>query len=261
MATQTQNLGAIGHTMFYADAALGNRTAGFHNSIYRGKSLGSSVTADQYAQISAGTFDDLFIGDYWTIGSVNYRIAAFDYWLRTGDTECTTHHVVIVPDSSLATAKMNDTNITTGGYAGSDIYTGNNSNTGLSTAKTTINSAFGSAHILTHRELLTNAVSSNAASGWAWYDSTIELMNETMVYGHEANSEKVAGGLNYNVGIDKTQLPLFAHDPSKITNRAAWWLRSVVSSASFALVNSSGLASNNGASASYGVRPAFAIRA
>ena len=26
--------------------------------------------------------DDLFIGDYWTISGVNYRIAAFDYWLH-----------------------------------------------------------------------------------------------------------------------------------------------------------------------------------
>ena len=158
-------------------------------------------------------------------------------------------------------AKMNNSSTTTGGYVGSDIYTGNNSNTGLSTAKTTINSAFGSAHILTHRGLLTNAVSGNAASGWAWYDSTVELMNETMVYGHEANSEKVAGGLNYNVGIDKTQLPLFAHDPSKITNRAYWWLRSVVSSAAFADVRDDGGAYNNGAPNSLGVRPAFAIKA
>lgn len=235
--------------------------AGAHNSIYRGKYLGTSVTADQYSAISAGTFNDLYIGDYWTIDGVNWRIAAFDYWLRTGDTECTTHHVVIVPDSSLATAKMNNSSTTTGGYVGSDIYTGNNSNTGLSTAQSTINSAFGSAHILTHRELLSNAVTSNAASGWAWYDSTVELMNETMVYGHEANSEKVAGGSNYNVGIDKTQLPLFAHDPSKITNRADWWFRSVVSSAAFALVLDVGIAGHYSASGSFGVRPAFAIKA
>ena len=50
--------------------------AGAHNAIYRGKSLGSTVTTAQYAAIKAGTFDDLYIGDYWTIGGVNYRIAA-----------------------------------------------------------------------------------------------------------------------------------------------------------------------------------------
>ena len=40
---------------------------------------------------------------------------------------------------------------------------------------------------------------------------------------------------------------------------ALWWLRDVVSSTYFALVNANGDASGNGASASVGVRPAFTI--
>ena len=64
-----------------------------HNGSYRGKYLGTSVTAEQYAAISAGTFEDLYIGDYWTIGGVNYRIAAFDYYWNCGDTALTTHQV------------------------------------------------------------------------------------------------------------------------------------------------------------------------
>ena len=55
-----------------------------HNTLYRGKYLGTSVTATQYTAISAGTFEDLYIGDYWTIGGVNYRIAAFDYYWNCG---------------------------------------------------------------------------------------------------------------------------------------------------------------------------------
>ena len=133
-------------------------TAGYHNSIYRGKYLSSSVTPAHWSAISSGLFDDLYIGDYWTINNVNYRKAAFDYWLHTGDTECTTHHVVLVPDTKLYNAKMNDTDITTGGYTGSKMYTEN-----LASAKTTIDTAFGSAHILNHRELLSNAVSSGKA--------------------------------------------------------------------------------------------------
>lgn len=256
MATQTQNLGAIGHTMFYADAALGNRTAGFHNSIYRGKSLGSSVTADQYAQISAGTFDDLFIGDYWTIGGVNYRIAAFDYWLRTGDTECTTHHAVIVPDSNFATAKMNDTNITTGGYVGSAMYTSN-----LAAAKTTIKGDFNAAHILSHREYLVNAVTNGRPSGGAWCDSDIELMNEHMVYGKHFEPASDGTSVPAIYTIDNAQLPLFALEHSRICNRADWWLRDVVSAADFANVAGDGNCAYGSASSSLGVRPAFAIRA
>ena len=68
------------HLANYASKFPNN--AGAHNSIYRGKYLGSSVTAEQYTAISSGTFEDLYIGDYWTIGGVNYRIAAFNYYMQ-----------------------------------------------------------------------------------------------------------------------------------------------------------------------------------
>ena len=112
MAINSQLVGTVGKSIFASDSTLGNNNAGFHNSIYRGKSLGTSVTADQYSQISAGTFNDMFIGDYWTISSKVYRIAAFDYWYNVGSTACTTHHVVLVPDASLTTSPMNSTNTT-----------------------------------------------------------------------------------------------------------------------------------------------------
>ena len=242
-----------------------HNNAGYHNSIYRGKYLGDSVTESQYEAINNGTFDDLFIGDYWTINAVNYRIAAFDYWLRTGDTECTTHHVVIVPDAALNNAKMNSDNSTAGGYIGCGLKSGTNhdetANTGLSSAESTINTAFGSSHILSHKEYFVNAVTDGHPSGGAWVASTVDLMNECMVYGSEIFEPKGNGTAVYiNYTIDKTQLPLFAHDPSKITTRAYWWLRSVVSSAGFAFVDSGGNAHYFNASASFGVRPAFAIK-
>lgn len=237
---------------------------GAHNAIYRGKNLGSSVTAAQLAAIKAGTFEDLFIGDYWTIGDVNWRIAAFDYWLHCGDTECTTHHVVIVPDTSLANAQMNSTNVTDGGYVGSNFYTGANNNTGKATAVSKINAAFGSSHILTHREYLTNAVTDGKPTGTDWYDSTVELMSEAMVYGahfFEPNPNGQDPWSNCrNYTIDKTQLPLFAHDPSRITNRGNWWLRGVVSAAYFASVYNNGHCDYDSASHSFGVRPAFGIK-
>lgn len=234
--------------------------AGFHNSIYRGKYLGSSVTAKQWAEIEAGTFTDLFIGDYWTIGSVNWRIAAFDYWLHYGDTECTAHHIVIVPDSNLATCKMNSTNITTGAYIGSDYYTGSNSNTGKATAKTAIESAFGSAHILSHREYLQNAVTNGYESASTWYDSTFELMTERMVYGCDIFHNGMKGTNIPNLySVDTSQLPLFALDHSRICNRVAWWLRDVASSTYFCYVGYYGHCVCNSASLDSGVRPAFGI--
>lgn len=238
--------------------------AGAHNAIYRGESLGSTVTTAQYAAIKAGTFEDLYIGDYWTIGGVNYRIAAFDYYLNSGDTECTSHHVVIVPDTCLYNAQMHNTssgvwesgaaNTTDGGYVGSDMYT-----TNLETAKTTIKNAF-SGHVLKHRIYLTNAVANGRASGGAWCDSEVDLMCEQMVYG-SGIFFPVSDGSNVpdNFRVEKSQLPLFQHEPSRICNRAAWWMRNVITASCFANVNGNGNAHYNVASNSFGVRPAFCI--
>ena len=236
--------------------------AGVHNSIYRGKNLGSSVTAEQYAAIAAGTFDDLYIGDYWTIGGVTYRIAAFDYYLQTGDAPCTDHHVTLIPDTPMYTHVMNETDITVGGYVGSKMYT-----EGLTPAKTTITSAFGSAHILTHRQYLSNAVTDGYPSGGDWYDSTVELMTEQNVYGG-----KIFGVANTGTDIphpgtdiphlftlDKSQFPLFAFRPDMISGRSWFWLRDVVSAYGFADVVDTGLANCDRSLYDGGVRPAFSI--
>lgn len=229
--------------------------AGAHNSIYRGKNLGTTVTEEQWEAISSGTFTDLYIGDYWVIGGVNWRIAAFDYYLNCGDTSFTKHHAVIVPDTCLYNAQMNTTNVTTGAYKGSAMYTAN-----LTQAKSTINSAFGSSHVLSHRIYLSNATSNGRASAGEWTDSTVDLMCEHMVYGSGIFSP-VSDGSNVpnNYRVEKGQLPLFALEPSRICNRAAWWLRDVITAAGFAGVTSDGGAHCYDASGSIGVRPAFCI--
>jgi len=237
------------HLADYASFITNNAVA--HNSIYRGKYLGSSVTAEQYLAISTGAFTDLYIGDYWTIGGVNYRIAAFDYYYNTGDTACTSHHVVIVPDTQLYAHVMNDTNITTGGYIGSKMYT-----EGLIQAKTKIKADF-SGHVVNHRKYLCNAATDGIASGGAWFDSEVELMNEVMVYGTIVNGHATYG--LYNIGTEKTQLPLFALNPRMINTRQHYWLRDVSSASDFAYVNSYGIASATSASGARGVRPAFSI--
>lgn len=235
--------------------------AGFHNCLYRGKYLGNQLTAAQSAAIRAGTFDDMYIGDYWTINGVNWRIADFDYWYQTGDSACNTHHVVVVPDVPLYTHVMNDTNITTGAYVGSKMYT-----SGLNQAKSTAQTAFGSGHILSHRIYLQNAMTNGYPSAGAWYDSTVDLMTESMVYGgpqHRAMSGWVNGSniiIPNQYSIENRQLKLFALDPQRlVAGRSWWWLRDTVGSACFASVSNGGSCSYIGASGSGGVRPAIAI--
>lgn len=222
--------------------------------IYRGKNLGAVVTEEQKANIKNGTFKGFFLGDYWTIGSYTWRIVDFDYWYNCGDTAFTTPHLVIMPDKPLYNAQMNETNITTGGYTGSLMYTEN-----LDQAKTLAASAFGDL-ILTHREYLTNAVTDGHASAGAWFDSTLDLPNEIMMYGchvYAAMNNGTVIPTNYTIG--KTQLALFTVVPKLISNRATFWLRDVVSSAIFACVDLGGNSASYFASDSRGVRPVFAI--
>lgn len=230
--------------------------AGAHNAIYRGKYLGTSVTAAQYAAIAAGTFDDLYIGDYWTIGAVNWRIAAFDYWLNCGDTACTDHHVVIVPDTCLYNAPMNATNTTANGYMGSQINI-----SGLAKANDIIKNAFDRSHIMSRRIYLTTQVTNSIVSKGDWFNDSVTIMCEQMVYGSGIFSP-VSNGSNApaDYHVEKSQLPLFQHEPSRICNRVAWWLRDVITASSFAYVTGGGDANYDHAANPRGVRPYFCIK-
>lgn len=233
--------------------------AGAHNAIYRGKYLGSAVTDAQYAAIKAGTFEEMYIGDYWTIGGMNYRIAAIDYYLGAGDTRLTKHHLVIVPDTYLYDAVMNNTNTTSGGYVGSLLR-----QSLLSQARNTISAAFGS-HILTKREWLTNSVSKSSVTNGGWYDSDIEIMNEVQAYGsivwgsRDQSDWGGTGGNGRNVGISNAQFPLFAFDHTKLNLQSGFWLRDVVFADGFAAVDYAGNAWYQWASNEMGVRPYFCI--
>lgn len=225
-----------------------------HCNVFRGKNLGGGVSSVQKAAIKDGSFDNLYIGDYWVINGVTWRIADMDYFLRCGDTEFTRHHLIIVPDTQLYTGKMNETHTTEGGYVGSLMY-----REGLDQAKTTIAAAFGDL-VTTHRDILCNAVSNGHQSGGSWFDSTVELMCERMVYGNSVFQPGCDGSFiphNYTTG--KSQFALFRMVPQYISNRQWYWLRDVVSAAVFAHVDYYGLADYASAGLVGGVRPYFVI--
>ena len=223
--------------------------------LFRGKNLGTALTAVQKAAIKDGSFKGMFLGDYWSIGGRIWRIVDMDYWYNCGDTAFTSHHLVIMPDEALYNAQMNTTNVTTGGYVGSAMYKSN-----LANAKTIVNAAFQGS-VLTHREYLCNAVANGRPSGGAWFDSSIELPNEPMMYGHPHFSPTSDGSTVPSIyTISKTQLALFMVCPRFIVNRSYnQWLRDVVSSAAFARVDGNGNTHYYYASNSHGVRPVFPV--
>lgn len=235
-------------------AALHMTSTTNHRLVVRGKNLGSVVTTQQLAAIQAGTFEGLWLGDYWEINGMQWRIVDFNYWLNSGDSECTKNHLVIMPDRPLCDAAMNTTsNNTNGGYIGSEMYTKN-----LQPAKDAIIAAFGDS-VITHRNIFSNAVTSGKPSSCAWCDSQADLPSESMMYGHNLFAARPDKGASAET-IDMVQLALFQANPRFINPQTtAMWLRDVVSDTDFASIYGNGVATSSQAATVIGVRPVFAI--
>lgn len=230
-----------------------------HRNLYGGRNLGESTQMSEAHKkaIQDGSFKDLWVGDYWTHEGIKYRIADIDYFYNCGDTNFTTHHLVIVPDTCLGGNKlMHPTVSTENGYKGSDMH-----ESVLPSIKADyIDKAFPSL-VLSHKEYFTNAVTGGHPSGGGWVDATVELMNEIMVYGcpifTPANNGTTVPAL-YTIG--NSQLSLFRINPCMIKIRQSYWLRDVVSASNFAYVYYFGDANCISASNAYvGVRPYFCI--
>lgn len=235
--------------------------AGAHNSIFRGKNLGSSISSAQSRAIQNGTFDDMYVGDFWVINNRTWRIAGFDIQYNCGDTAAAAmgHCVCVVPDDNIfngtgtdTTYAMNTSSVATGGYVGSQMYTSIIPNKVVPI----LQSAFGSHLITSYRALLSNAVSGDNPSGGAWRTVTACLMNEVMLYGSNVASTHTT----FNIGADNVQLPLFRLAPQFIHIRNNYWLRDVALSNTFAYCGADGVSYDVVASAtSIGVRPFFLI--
>ena len=241
-----------------------------HNAMRGGRDITAAFNNGTVsANIANGTFRDIFPGDYitkqvtisGTAYTVNWVVADCDYWINKGDTAMTAHHVAIVPQAPIFNARMNSANTTEGGYKGSEMF-----KNVIPACATGIVSAFGSSHILTFRDGITNSVDTSHASsgipqfmgtpGWwgEWVSVQCNLMSEKMVFGAPICA---AGAMDNSVAT--RQMSAFRLGERLINyNRQAWWLRDVVSSAFFAFVHGIGLAHANGASLVFGVRP-FAL--
>lgn len=194
---------------------------------------------------------------------MNYRIAAFDYWLGIGDPACDTHHVVIVPDTALANSvKMNATDAAPGAYAGSNFYTGSAANTAKATVTAAVKSAFGSAHVLSHKEMFASRVTYEWEDQGGWDDSEVDLLSEIMVFGanslHNVFAEETS--MPFNCASSKSQLPLFFYRHDLISIGVRWWLRDVVNNEKFATVEMHGQNWCQKSSTSAAIRPVFAIK-
>ena len=223
--------------------------AGFHNSVYRGKNLGGSLTAAQSAAIRAGTFDDLFIGDYWQINTRKYRIAGFDVYLGSNDF-VDFHHAVVVADENMYTSVYGSAN---------PLYINSTARASIKQetygAESIIVSAFGDSHVKAYKQFYPSSADANGvATACGWVDARVELMNENMVYGCQ-----VFGNGGFEVGADKTQLPLFRLNPAMIRASTTYWLRNALGNGNVCAVSLLGSANYDSPNSAKSLRPFFLL--
>lgn len=232
-----------------------------HRNIFRGQSLGSSVTAAQLSAIQNGTFSDLYVGDYWTIPTtvdgttkdVKYRIIDVDYFLNrgSGTTKVTAHHLVIMPDDSLATAPYNTT-ATQAFFKTSSLYT-----TTLPAIDTTLTGIFGD-NLLEHT-IPVEASGSLFGRQWATLKSDIPSMSQVI------GSTIYVPSIAKDTGNTQPLFALFALCPRFLTNESAsiWWLRDLYaaesSSTQAQVMGVGGMLAYMNFTTPEGVRPYFLI--
>lgn len=250
-----------------------------HNNIFRGDDLfAKGYTIDDIcAMIADGSFSDIYIGDYFTLSgdianvpcfveqtgddgtkslvestqtvtyNTKFRIAGLDTYLNTGDEAFTQHHAVIVPDSIIGSNRMNSTNVTTGGYVGSFMFT-----SVLPVYDTHFSEKLNN-HLLTHREILSNSTTNGVSNNWEWKDVKMVQASEPELVGTTVKSVASDVGINYN------QFPLFKIMPNYIVNRNQYWTKVVATPTQFVSIYNNGMLSFNSSSLNGGVRPCFCI--
>ena len=229
-----------------------------HRNIYRGKNLGNVFTQDQLKHIKDGTFEDLYVGDYWedTSQGIKWMIADIDYW--TFGRPATEHHLVIISkDAVIKSVPMNDTDDTTKGYVGSTLYSDT-----IPECNTKIKNFFGTNNVMPHVQDFSNGFNKNSGtvSSTTYLTVDSEIPDFQAIFGD--NRMAIECGRNNvksrNIGqlaaLRINQKDIFLSEPSTI-----YWVRNITSNQGFFAIYSGTVETARMATATGAVRPIFAI--
>lgn len=218
---------------------LNNSWSGKRN-LFRGYYLGDTITQAQSEAIDDGTFNNLYLGDYWTFEGINYRIADFNYWtygLGGGN------HLVIVPDQQLAIQPM-DPSVNSVPYynAAIRLYL-------TTTILPNLQRLFGNRIGFYYENLYTESSQYNEVL------ARVELMNELMVYGKGIHRKNREPTYSFN------QLALFRSAPEFINTDGytPYWLRDQSAGEDYCSVSGDGMADYNPNDNMHGIRPCFPL--
>lgn len=248
--TKTVSINQLKYSLFENDPVM-------HRNIWRNNDLGTSVSAQQYQAISSGKFNNIYVGDYWTINGVKWQVVDLDYFYKSGDNKFTRHHAVIMPTKSIDFSVYEDTRSNWNGYFNSKLY-----KSALGNARNTINNAF-SGHVIEHKEGGTYERDGTGISGafnCRSENTTISLASTCYIYGDYFFSALTYNG-QYPIIYNGQFAAFRMNGQAMLTgdDDIEWWLRDPVSTTGFACVTSNRLVNWGWADSVKGIRPYFLI--
>lgn len=164
-----------------------------------------------------------------------------------------THHAGVIV-TGFNNVVWNKTNSTAGGYVSSLIHKWL-----VGSVLPQLESWFGSAKVLSHQKLLTNAITGDAASGWAWSSQKISLLSECQLYGMKVWGGSKATNGAYEPGEAFKKLDVFNHiDANLLFGNRNIWCRDIASAGGAAYLDRDGRAGSSDASTTW-IAPAALI--
>lgn len=225
--------------------------AASHNAFYVEEDITEMYNDGTFTRnVENGTFKDIFPGMYitktYTAAGIesniteDFVVGDLDYFMNSGDTKLTTHHaLMLMKNGSTVKRGMNSSDTESGGYLGSEMWT-----TTIPEYVTAMGNAFGSSHIVSHREDLVNAISTanHTAENTRWIDVKFNLMNNNMAYGSQ-----ITGSSLYDVGNRTQQIAAMRHNShlkighdGKGKGTYSYWLSDVAKNYGFSYASSTG---------------------
>lgn len=236
-----------------------------HRNIYRGKNLGSTYTAAQKTAVSTGTFEDLYIGDYWTINGQQYVIADINYYKDKQPKGLNApeyaNHLLIWPQVAWYTTRMHRANSTDGGYANCEarsLFLWNNRS-----FINRVDTDFGGKYSMLFYELLTTAVNGNTPSVVAWQTNcAAEAPSEAQISGQNRYANIVMPtyeNAEYR-SVGNQQFALLRLAPKFMAQPEDYWTRDIAGGSSYVIFQKWGTPSwNMAGSGSVQLKPYFLL--
>lgn len=231
--------------------ALFNPLPEAHNMVFRGKALGSSISNLHRQGLSSGSFNDLWLGDYWTRNGVDYVVVGFNYWKNV--TGVTAPHAVVATRTNITNAAFGSG---MSSMASAPIYSSTVPN-----LENTVKLVFGSNGLLTRpMKFVSGFDGQGYPSATVTRQVTLSLLTPNHIMGARG-PVTVLNGITENGMYSDNQaiMPGFAMDPGLRHAPGSTWLHGVTGPNSALCLGDDGVLTASTSAGARGVRIIFGI--